>query len=535
MRYGRVQFDLLVDAASVATGCCQTPARIIKDLCEVIKEDLRDLINLSYSTNTFPKALKHAWIRAIFKNKGNKNEPEYYRPISILPVISKLFERSATKQLVKYLETNNELYEGQHAYRRCHSTTTCLVEITEAIHREVDNGGVMGIASMDLSKAFDSVSHGLLLKKLEQKGLSGRCLKWLKSYLTERTQQVRFKDFTSSKTVVQSGVPQGSVLGPILFISLTSDLVNHLDNECIVKAYADDTQLLVRGRHREEVKLKLQSVIAKAQAWFTGNSLLINPTKTEIMMVGKKSKGDEDITIDVKEGNSIIPLKLASQIKILGVIVDEDLSWKKQVHQVRKRATNIVRNLARTSGTLPKKTKRILYDSLAAPHFSYADVVWDGCLQKQRKELQRIHNFAARSITGAKKFSSATDALKTLGMIPLAQKRQVHQAVLVHKLVNGNGPKELCSVFKNVKSASGLPEEELRLAKRLRSSKNMMIPPKQHRTSKFERSSIHRMTKVWNGLPLNCKLLQDSATFKRTVQRVLTHAYWGPSVSTRRP
>ena len=409
------------------------------------------------------------------------------------------------------------------------------MEITEAIHREVDNGGVMGIASMDLSKAFDSVSHGLLLRKLEHKGLSGSCLKWLQSYLTERTQQVKFKNFTSSKTVVQSGVPQGSVLGPILFISLTSDLVNYLDDDCIVKAYADDTQLLVRGKNRQEVKLKLERVIAKAQTWFTKNSLLINPTKTEIMMVGKKHKSEEVMTIDVKEGNSTIPLKLAPQIKILGVIVDEDLNWKKQVNQVRKRAANIVRNLARTSGTLPRRTKRILYDSLAAPHFSYADVVWDGCLKKQRKELQRIHNFAARSITGAKKFSSATEALKTLGMVPLAQKREVHQAVLVHKLVNGNGPKELCNIFKNVKSVSDLPEEELVLAKRLRSKTKMKVPPKQHRTSRFERSSVYRMTKVWNELPLNCKTLEDSSNFKHTVQRELTHAYWGPSVSTRRP
>merc|ERR1711867_289760 len=144
------------------------------------------------------------------------------------------------------------------------------------------------------SKAFDSVSHGLLLRKLERKGLGGACLRWLQSYLTNRTQQVRFKDFTSATTMTQSGVPQGSVLGPILFIALTSDLADHLGDDCLVKAYADDTQLLVKGKNRMEVKLKLQQAIAKAQDWFTNNSLLINPTKTEIMMLGKKAGSDQN-------------------------------------------------------------------------------------------------------------------------------------------------------------------------------------------------------------------------------------------------
>ena len=388
---------------------------------------------------------------------------------------------------------------------------------------------------MDLSKAFDSVSHGLLLNKLEQKGLGGGCLKWLQTYLEDRTQQVKLKNFTSTVTVAQSGVPQGSVLGPILFITLTSDLANYLGDDCLVKAYADDTQLLVKGKDRQEVKSKLQQVIAKAQDWFSSNSLLINPTKTEVMMLGKKGSGDNNITIEVQEGHSTIHLRPTSQIKILGVIIDEELNWKQQVNQVKKRAVNIIRNLARTSGSLPRKAKRLLYDSLVAPHLSYADIVWDGCLEEQRQDLQRIHNFAARTITGAKKFSSATEALRTLGMVPLTHKRQIHQAVMTHKLINGNGPKVLCDKLKDIKYARDLDKEQANLAGRLRSKAAMKIQPIQHRTARFERSSIHRMTKAWNNLPLHCKLLESSSNFKATVQREITHAYWGPSVSLRRP
>ena len=173
--------------------------------------------------------------------------------------------------------------------------------------------------------------------------------------------------------------------------------------------------------------------------------------------------------------------------------------------------------------------------TLVAPHFSYADVVWDGCLETQRQDLQKIHNFAARTITGAKKYSSASEALKTLGMVPLKHKRQIHQAVMAHKLINGNGPKELCATYKDVKNARNLNKDKANLAGRLRSKTAMLIQPKQHNTARFERSSIHRMTRVWNNLPLPCKLLENSSSFKVKVQREITHAYWGPSVSLRRP
>ena len=253
------------------------------------------------------------------------------------------------------------------------------------------------------------------------------------------------------------------------------------------------------------------------------------------MMIGKKNKLDPNMTINVKEGNKTIPLSLAPRIKILGVTIDEDLTWKHQVKQVRGRATNVIRNLARTSGILPQKSRRILYDSLVAPHFSYADVVWDGCLQAQQQELQRAHNFAARTITGARKYDSATEALKKLGMVPLSKKRQIHQAVMAHKLINGAGPKELCAVFKNVKTGLKLNQNNGNIASRLRSATTMMIQPKQHRTAKFERSPIHRMTKVWNSVSLESKQIENNGQFKKQVQREFTRAHWGPSFSLSRP
>ena len=155
----------------VATGHDRIPSRILKDLSEVASEDLAKLINLSYRTKIFPSILKQAKITAIYKNKGNQNSPEYYRPISVLSVLSKVFERSATDQLVAYFESNNKLYTSQHAYRRRHSTTTCLIEAMDHIYENLDKGNLVCLVSTDLSKAFDTLSHGILLEKLQRAGL----------------------------------------------------------------------------------------------------------------------------------------------------------------------------------------------------------------------------------------------------------------------------------------------------------------------------------------------------------------------------
>ena len=392
----------------------------------------------------------------------------------------------------------------------------------------------MGVASIDLCKALDSGSHALLLQKLENRGLSGRCLKWLQSYLTQRTQQVRFNEHTSEKIEVLSGVPQGSVLGPILFIAFTSDLVDHLGDECIVKAYADDTQLLVGGKNQQEVKEKLEKAINRAQQWFSNNSLLINPTKTEIMMLGKKSKEGITTTIDVKEGDTTVPLRLETQIKILGVTIDDQLTWKPHVKQVKKRATNVIRNLARASEFLPPQSRRILYDSLVAPHFSYADVVWDGCLKEQQQDLQRAHNFAARVICRTSKYSSATAALEKLGMVPLVEKRKMHQVVMAHKLINGKGPHGLRRKFGKVKPTTSVNQEG-NVSSRLRSRSRMHIPPTQHSSARFERSTVHRMSKAWNSVSIDNRKIEDQSKFKAAIQRELTCAYWGRSINLSRP
>ena len=304
---------------------------------------------------------------------------------------------------------------------------------------------------------------------------------------------------------MSAGVPQGSILGPILFIAFTADMADHLP-EFAVKAYADDTQVLVEGRDVSEVKEKLQKAIAIAQNWFNRNSLQINPSKTEILIVRTKRSSTSNCTIDVEDGLSTIQIAPSSQIKILGVTIDDRLTWSQHIKQMKGRVTNIVRHLARASKLLPRNAKRLLYDALVCPHLSYADVVWDGCLQQQRMELQRVHNFAARVIVGANSRTPSGPILEELGMVPLADKRRIHQAVFMHKLVNERGSAELCDKMAPIRNKKG----NISQPEGLRSGRTLFIRPVHHRTTKFENSTLQRAAKAWNSISPELRLINDT-------------------------
>ena len=248
----------------VAVGYDNINAKLTKDSKEVISPWLTKIINTAYKTCIFPDNMKITNIKPIYK-ENNKERISNYRPISILPVISKIFERACTDQLVKYLEENDLISRSQHAYRKGHSTLTCLVEIVNQLYESIDKGHHTAIAKLDLSKAFDSISHTLLLHKLANLGLSEKSLNYIKSYLTNRKQRTKFKNCLSDEEIIKSGIPQGSILGPILFVCFTNDLPEEFNEKCKVVCYADDTQLIVETPNPKQLKNKIETVMKTAK------------------------------------------------------------------------------------------------------------------------------------------------------------------------------------------------------------------------------------------------------------------------------
>ena len=393
----------------------------------------------------------------------------------------------------------------------------CLTELTNIIYEGLDKGQIVGMASMDLSKAFDSISHSHLLQKLSDMGLHKNAISWVKSYLQYRKQKTRFKNVTSEESTVTSGVPQGSILGPILFLCFTNELANSFP-EASVLSYADDSQFIVLGKKIETVKAKLEQVIAKAEKWYKSNSLMSNPTKTEVIIFTQNNNLKMP-TITCYEDGKKANLQISDNLKILGVFIDKNMSWSTHVTKLRNKTIGIVKHLHRINKLLPMKTKLQLYDSLVASHLNYADIIYSGCSQADKLKLQTVQNFALKSIIGMKKSDSSTEALKTLKYLNLEEKRRIHEAVFTYKIIEGEGkmPQNLTAEYSHLQACPN---------HRAATKGTLNIPI--HKTTKFKSSVLYRTVKTWNDISGDMKKKKQDS-FKTSLQAEMIHKKYGRS------
>ena len=474
----------------VATGEDGISSRVLKDGKETLTPYLTKIINLGYKNNIFPDTMKIAVIKPIYK-KEDRNDMGNYRPISILPVLSKIFEKSATNQLIKYFEENNLLSPNQHAYRKGHSTTTCLAEVLNHLHHLCDQKKQCAIVSLDLSKAFDSINHQLLINKLQKLNLSSSALKWISSYLSNRKQRTKFEKFTSEQVEVKSGVPQGSILGPLLFLTFTNDLPLVFKDKCKIMSYADDTQLIVEADTFPTLIKKIEEVISLAQGWYSSNSMKNNTDKSEVLIINtKNTRNLKTINIRVKEGKKKMKIHPKPYVEILGVKIDDKLNWSKHIAAVKKKAFNTIRNIHRINPMLPIKYRIFLYVTLVTPILDYADVIWSHCGENQMKNLQRAQNFAVKSIVGKRKRDSTTDAFSKLRFLNLSQRQTIHEATFALKSLLDINPTHINHNYLNL-----LPINDNRSS--MQGKLNLPI----HNTVRYENCPLYKTIKSLNSVP----------------------------------
>ena len=367
-----------------SSGFDDIKPHIVKTICNHIKKPLSHIINLSISSGIVPDELKVARVVPIHKS-DDATLCNNYRPISVLPVFSKMFEKIIHKRLYDFLERHNLLHNCQIGFRKKLSSYMALLNTYDKIAADLDKGlHTMGIF-LDLSKAFDTINHDILLAKLHHYGVRGSAFEWFKIYLSHRSQYVCFNNHKSSYRNISCGVPQGSVLGPLLFIIFLNDIAFSSDKLTFV-TYADDTNVIVSHANLPDLITTVNRELDNMSLWFKANKLSLNIDKTNYIIF--KNRHSNRVYNDLNICIDGIEISRVSYTKFLGVLLDDSLTWSKHTSNVVNILSKYCGIMYRLKDILPSNTLFSLYNTLMFPHLSYCNLIW---ADSNNTNLHKIH------------------------------------------------------------------------------------------------------------------------------------------------
>jgi len=418
------------------------PIFILK-LCQgFFSTNLEKIINLSFKTGIFPELCKIAKVIPIFK-KENPLLCKNYRPISLLPIFSKIFEKLIYIRMYKYLDTNNLLYDKQFGFRSKHSTNHALISLTESIKKHLDNKELVSGIFIDLAKAFDTVNHKILCNKLSYYGFRGKFNDLIKSFLSNRKQYVSINGFDSDKLEISCGVPQGSTLGPLLFVLYINDLQYSL-KFASANHFADDTCLLYANKKPKTVETNLNFDLKSLNQWLCANRLSLNIDKTRLLLFHSKyDKKEIDINIKMKG----VRLEPSHSVKYLGIHLDENLSWDIHIKELRNKLSRANGIISKLRHYVPKSTIMQIYYSLFFSHLTYGILVWSLTTQKNLDIISILQRKSIRIMNSVSYDEHTNDLFYENKIIKFIDIIKMNQILFALEFKIGTLPKDLKSIF----------------------------------------------------------------------------------------
>ena len=494
-----------------APGLDEFSPRIIKTVIDSICKPLCHIFNLSLSTGNFPDNMKVARVTPIFKS-GDKEQVSNYRPISVLSTFSKILERIIYKRTYNFLEEHNCLFANQFGFRRDHSTQLSLLELTnKVIDAFEDSSFAIGVF-IDLSKAFDTVNHDILLSKLKYYGIRGIAHDLFSSYLKNRRQCTVFNSKMSDFKNITCGVPQGSLLGPLLFILFVNDIYRSSSILSFV-LYADDTNILYSHKNMETLSRTVNTELSKVCTWFAANKLTINQNKCNYMIFYNSPRPPEHYnSVVIRLNNHTLPR--VESAKFLGTILDSKLSWKQHINALESKIAQNTGLIYRLSMFLPERILRTLYCSLILPYLSYCNIIWANTYPTSLTKLCALQNKAVRTITRSQPSDKSDPLYKSQKLLYIDDINKVQQCSLLYKCLNSLLPAQFCNKFLHVSD---------RHKYNTRSGNDIFIP--NHRTRIFQNNILFTGPKHWNELPKSLQTSPYLSSFTRNLKKLLISKY----------